>query len=605
MGSVVLISHRFAEEHTPLDAARVERRQQLCLMIVGDGFVGTHPLPEGGDVILGRANDADVRIDVAKISRHHAVLHVDTTVRIEDLGSSNGTFVRGDRIAPSLPVTVRPGDIVELGSTMIIIHQGFESVRPRRIWTHGYFETRLEEECARAERSHGHFALVRMRPANRHAVAAMHELLLRELRPGDIIASYGPDDYEVLVVDARPDEARAVLDRLGARLGERGAEVSTGVAFYPSDGRIPEALMAKACCEIDDPEGNKDDTVDGEIVVESQTMLRLHKLVGRIAASSINVLVLGETGVGKEIIAERIHALSPRVGGPLLRLNCAALSETLLESELFGHVRGAFTGATADKAGLLETADGGTVFLDEIGDMPLSVQAKLLRVIEDRCVRRVGSLQPHRINIRIVAATHRNLEADIERGSFREDLYFRLNGMTIIVPPLRERREEIMPLARKFAAKAQRKFRGTSMSQIRLSAPVQELLRSYSWPGNIRELRNVMERAALLCGPADLVTPDHLPSDKMRAHFAQPPRKGTDPGSVDDEWRPATPKTTRVEKIDLRQDMKAHERQLVVQALDETGGNQTRAAKLLGISRRTLISRIEEFGLPRPRKRKR
>jgi transcriptional regulator with PAS, ATPase and Fis domain len=362
--------------------------------------------------------------------------------------------------------------------------------------------------------------------------------------------------------------------------------------------------MAKACSEVDDREGNGDDTVDRDIVVESAMMLRRHKLVGRIAASTINVLVLGETGVGKEIVAERIHALSARVSGPLLRLNCAALSEPLLESELFGHVRGAFTGASTDKAGLLETADGGTVFLDEIGDMPLSVQAKLLRVLEDRCVRRVGSLQPHRINIRIVAATHRNLEADIERGTFREDLFFRLNGMTIIVPPLRERREEILPLAVKFANKAQRRFRGEATRSISMSPTAEALLRSYNWPGNIRELRNVMERAALLCGSGDVITPEHLPADKMRAHFAQPPSTAG-MHDADAKWLPEAPKTTRIEKIDLRQDMKAHERQLVIQALDETGGNQTRAAKLLGISRRTLISRIEEFGLPRPRKRER
>jgi transcriptional regulator with PAS, ATPase and Fis domain len=296
--------------------------------------------------------------------------------------------------------------------------------------------------------------------------------------------------------------------------------------------------------------------------------------------------VVGETGAGKEVIAEAIHRRSRRAAGPFVRLNCAAVAEQLLESEWFGYERGAFTGAAAAKPGLLETADGGTVLLDEVAELPLALQAKLLRVVEERAVLRVGGVRPRRIDVRFLAATHRDLEAEITKGSFRQDLYFRLNGVTIHVPPLRERREEIRFLAGVFiaeaAAEAERE-RPPSLQEEALA-----WLEAYPWPGNVRELRNVIERAVLLAS-GDSVSVSDLP-DRLKPVAARPA-----PAAA-----PAAARATA--KGSLREAVADIEKQRVIDALAEAGGNQKRAAELLGIARGTLSARLEAYGIARPRK---
>jgi transcriptional regulator with PAS, ATPase and Fis domain len=299
-------------------------------------------------------------------------------------------------------------------------------------------------------------------------------------------------------------------------------------------------------------------------------MRELSRLVERIAKSTLSVLVLGETGAGKEMIAQRIHDLSPRADKPFLRLHCAALSESLLESELFGHERGAFTGAVQQKLGLLETAHRGTVFLDEVGELPLATQVKLLRVLEDKKVLRVGGLEPRTIDVRFVAATNRDLEQEVAEKRFRQDLFFRLNGITLYVPPLRERRGEIEPLAHGFAG-------DTKLSRAALAR-----LASYDWPGNVRELRNVIERAVVLAGDGQ-VLPEHLGLDEARARPSSAPSEGAGAG-------------------DLKTAIGALEYQRIIDALAACGGNQTQAARMLGISRGTLIARLQRYELPRPRK---
>ncbi len=311
---------------------------------------------------------------------------------------------------------------------------------------------------------------------------------------------------------------------------------------------------------------------------QEQVMRRLDMLVERIAPSNISVLLLGETGVGKERIAQRIHQLSRRGSAPFLGINCAALPENLLESELFGYERGAFSGAAQAKPGLFETAAGGTIFLDEIGEMPLAMQAKLLRVVETRQVLRLGGLHLRSFDVRFVAATNRKLEDKIARGEFREDLFYRLNGLTLVIPPLRDRVDEIPVLAEELVAQAARAEGRESPPA--LSRQAVALLVAYRWPGNVRELRNVMERAVVLAGDGP-VLPEHL------------------------QLAPALPgadAATRTEP-ELVNELRELERQRVVDALRAVAGNQSRAAKLLGISRGTLISRIQEFGLPQPRKR--
>jgi transcriptional regulator with AAA-type ATPase domain len=311
-------------------------------------------------------------------------------------------------------------------------------------------------------------------------------------------------------------------------------------------------------------------------LVFDPAMRAIYALVERVAPSELNILVLGETGVGKELIAEAIHRRSRRAGGPLVKLNCGALAPSLVESELFGHERGAFTGADREKVGLLETARGGTVFLDEVGEVPLAIQAKLLRVIEDKHVLRVGGREPRPIDCRFIAATNKNLEDEVRHGTFRKDLFFRLCGVSIHIPPLRERPSEIEHLARLFASR-------TSAGSVMWSEEVTSALLRYQWPGNIRELRNVIERAAVLAqgGP---IRPEHIGAELRSQGSADATLAG------------------QSHLPPLRSEIETVERQRILDALSLCSGNQTRAAKLLGISRRTLINRLDAYRIPRPRK---
>jgi transcriptional regulator of acetoin/glycerol metabolism len=313
------------------------------------------------------------------------------------------------------------------------------------VWSHDTFEGRFEDECERALAVGGKLALVRMRVGATQL--SVPELLSAILRPGDVLGAYGPDDYEILLLDTDATSAKQIANQLDLRLHRAGISVRSGVAVFPDDGRSPEALMAKACEGVTPSAPAAGGPVSVDPVIK-----QLDKLVDRLAAGTINVLLLGETGAGKEVFAEKIHRRSPRADKPFLRLNCAALSEQLLESELFGYEKGAFTGAVAAKPGLLETADGGTVFLDELADLPATLQAKLLRVLEDRAVLRVGALKPRAVDVRFVSATNRDLEIEMNRGAFRKDLYFRLGAATLMIPPLRERPSEIAPLAQRFVA---------------------------------------------------------------------------------------------------------------------------------------------------------
>ncbi len=343
----------------------------------------------------------------------------------------------------------------------------------------------------------------------------------------------------------------------------------------------------------------------------SPAMTKLHDLVDRVAPARINVLINGETGVGKEVLAEAIHTRSPRADKPFIRLNCGGFSETLLDSELFGHERGAFTGAAQTKPGLLESAEGGTVLLDEIGELPMSLQVKLLRVLEERRVRRVGGLVARPIDVRFVAATHRDLEGEIARGTFRQDLFFRLNGITLNIPPLRERVEEIEALAELFLAQV---CAQEGMSRrLTLSPEARKLLLRHRWPGNVRELKNVIERAALLV-QGNVITRDDLPTEKMEASVeaanggergddtspkrAVPPPEPMAPPSVAPERASVPPPPP---SWGLRGKASELERQAIMDALEQCAGNQTKAARLLGISRGTLLARLELYGLPRPR----
>jgi DNA-binding NtrC family response regulator len=298
------------------------------------------------------------------------------------------------------------------------------------------------------------------------------------------------------------------------------------------------------------------------VVARSPLMQALFHDVSLIASSESRILITGESGVGKEVVADVIHTWSPRASGPLVKFNCAAVPETLLESELFGHEKGAFTGASAQRIGRFELANHGTIFLDEIGEISSKLQAKLLRVTQDGRFQRLGSNSEIHTNARILAASNRNLEEEVRQGRFREDLFYRLNVVELSVPPLRERREDILPLASHFIA-------AFSKGRARFSSSVTECLERYSWPGNVRELMNAMERAALL-SRGELILPEHLPA-RVRATSGQAAAPGVD---------------AQLEEV---------ERQTILQALHKHGFSRTDTAKALGISRRALIYKLQRF----------
>jgi DNA-binding NtrC family response regulator len=415
---------------------------------------------------------------------------------------------------------------------------------------------------------------------------------------GRVVLGRG-EGCDVVIKDARVSRthcclhvaANVVLEDLGSTTGTRhmGRPLHGGEKTLLKRGDVFEIGDTSVMCQAGAAAADCSGASGGTGVVTA--MERLRQMLDRIAQSRINVLISGETGVGKGVLAAELHRLSARPGA-FVALNCAELQENLLESELFGHERGAFTGASASKPGLIESAEGGTLFLDEIGEMSLATQAKLLRVLEDRSVRRVGGLQARSLDVRVLAASNRDLATESEGGAFRRDLYFRLNGISLVVPPLRERLDELGPLARKLLAQASEAHGRASPPE--LSAGALELLRAHSWPGNIRELRNVLERAVVLC-PGQVVSEEHVatcrpePRPKvvsLAAHAARPPTHELVEGPT------GTPERET-----------GDERRRIEEALDACAGNQSRAAKLLGISRATLVSRLNLYGFPRPRKR--
>jgi DNA-binding NtrC family response regulator len=308
-----------------------------------------------------------------------------------------------------------------------------------------------------------------------------------------------------------------------------------------------------------------DKQLPGNVIAKSPLMQAVFHDASLIALSESRVLITGESGVGKEVLADVIHGWSARAGGPLVKVNCAAIPETLLESELFGHEKGAFTGATAQRIGRFELANGGSIFLDEVADMSPPLQAKLLRVTQDGLFTRVGSNKELQTNARILAATNRNLEEEVKTGRFREDLFYRLNVVELNIPPLRERPEDILPLAAAFIAEF-------AKGKARFSSAVTDCLAHYPWPGNVRELRNAMERAALL-SRGELILPEHLPA-RVR-------------GGADSAAAP-------VSAADAQQ-LGDIERQAIFATLRKCGFNRTETAKALGISRRALIYKLQRF----------
>ncbi len=571
------------DDYEDIDTAVAQEPQggdspPLCAMISVDGVVTSVPLPDVGDVRLGRTASCDVVVQHKSVSRHHATLRItrgDPPLEITDAGSRNGTRLRGTTLAAGVATSLAIGEALQIGEVTVLIHHRALALDASSITldtetaTPDAIARMLEIECARSARSRSPFAYVRVQLDGKADARDAHDYLLAALRTSDAIGIDEPGVYQVLLLDTGAAQARIAAERITQLLGQHGITARMGIARYPHDGVTPEQLTAHAWEQLGRAPNAPPTAMD-----------EVRGLVAQVATADMSVLITGETGVGKELCAEMIHRLSPRANKPFVKLNCSVFVESLIESELFGHERGAFTGAVASRAGLLETGDGGTVFLDEIGELPLPVQAKLLRVLEERVVRRVGSSTGKTLDIRFICATNRSLVDEIDHGRFRRDLYYRVNGVSIAIPPLRERTNEIGPLAKAFAARAR-------AVPLVLGADAIGALERHAWPGNIRELRNTIERAVMVAsGGAVRASHLHLERPSSRSIHA------TLPGipALDHDGASLAATVAEVEK------------KRILDTLEQCGGNQTRAARQLGISRNTLLSRLDAYGLPRPRK---
>ncbi|CAN5656792.1 hypothetical protein BH09MYX1_BH09MYX1_03220 [soil metagenome] len=558
----------------------------------------------GAPVVLGRDPSCTIPLEDTRVSRKHLELRLEgeTAVAV-DLGSRNGSRVDGKALVPHQPTRLSLESVLALGAAVVLFER--RSDEGVTAWVHdrSVFDERIATTLVDAAQKATDVAIIEVcapvvvdagggtEPDQEHLHRSyqIHRAVARACDARHF-ASTLPDG-RVWIVE--PGSSREAAHRLGGRVEAHLAnhEISSEVRviLFPDD--------AKSLAEIRDRiAGTRGSLRRGSS--SPPTIGELDRMIDRVARTSITALILGETGVGKEVAARRLHETSTRARSPLVSINCAALSESLLESELFGHERGAFTGAVQEKMGLLESAAGGTVFFDEIGEMPLPLQAKLLRVLEQREVVRVGGLRPRPIDVRFVFATHRDLEREVSAGRFREDLWFRINVVILHVPPLRDRGSEIVPLALAFLERAATESGRTVPS---LSPQARALLLRHSWPGNVRELRNVIERAVILCD-GNVIAPLHLPPALLggATSWTEAVDEPTDASHEASSAAPA-PMENVVSAEPARPELDPEVR-AVVDALESCAGNQTRAARLLGISRRTLVKRLTAYKLPRPRR---
>jgi DNA-binding NtrC family response regulator len=568
------------------------------LLVMSLEVFSSQPLPPSGIVTVGRSKKCLVQIDDAMASREHARIHVGSdggvpVLTIEDVGSANGTRVRDAVIKPGEPAAILPGEAIMIGSTVLMVLQNRPLVGLRRMWSHAYFETRVDDECARAAKTRAAFALARIRIADSAPWTRVMPVLARDLPAPHVFAKYGPNDYEILLVDTKAGEGEALVQKLIETLRALGVDARYALALYPKDGRTGDALLASANAALKAVPGDGRKIAGDFPPTNANGMQRVRAMATRAAPSNINVLILGEMGVGKDVLARLIHKMSPRSSKPFIAINCAGLTESLLEAELFGHVKGAFNNANSDQPGLFEAANGGTIFLDEIGEMPVSMQLKLLQVLETREVRPVRGTRSRPVDVRVVSATNADIEAAVAKGTFRGDLMFRLNTLSLTIPPLRERKDEIEELTAAFLAQARRDM---ARDELTVGPRAMECLIGYGWPGNIRELKNVIERAVVLCEGMEIL-PEHLPLEKMRLASEEYVNleKVAGVGALADGSEDASRLLTLNPK-------EKNEKDRIVAALAAHAGSQTRAAAFLGMSRRTFVTKLERYGIPRPQK---
>ncbi|HEY8211712.1 MAG TPA: sigma 54-interacting transcriptional regulator [Myxococcaceae bacterium] len=561
-------------------------------------------LRRGAALVVGRASPSDVVVPDPSLSRQHARFSwtADGLV-VEDLGSTNGTKVRGEKVQQA---KISPGDLVELGPAVICLHAKVPGQALRReLISNDRLMMLLEQELARARTFQRPLALavVRARGKERAHVSKWEWRVQAMLRPVDQACLYGPGAMLLLLPELGGTEA---AERLKALEGGEPA-LGMGLAIYPDQGLnahelVENARGTPAPAAAGPGEDRRlgvggrppTDTLDSTAL--SPAMREIFATVRRVAGAAAPVLILGETGVGKELVARALHQRGPRHGQPFKAINCAAMPSSLLESLLFGHEKGAFTGADRAQRGLFEQASGGTVFLDEIGELAPPAQAALLRVLETKRLTRIGSDEEVAVDVRVVAATHRDLEAMTAAGTFRMDLLYRLNTVTLRIPPLRARTVEIPVLADLFLQEA---GRVTGVTVTGVSPAAMELLKAYHWPGNVRELRNVVERAVMIAHGSQ-IQPEDLPEHIRDYEEASIPPPGAAPASSAREKNPFDARSART-YAELQDKLKdwtqEKERELLLDALQRHGGNQTEAARALQMPLRTLVHKIRALGL--------
>jgi two-component system response regulator HydG len=568
------------------------------LVISGARVCERFPLG-AGETRIGRSPKSAILLDDPGVALDHCVVQPAAgRYRIVDRHSSTGTFVNGKRISN---YTLEPGDQVSVGET-VLLYREESAAQPDTPTPQILLRTCALQFLFRALASSES-------PAVRGTVETQLVRLIGDLTPvlgGAVLL--GQDAAELRAASEARDPASPLISALASRVCRDGpiADAATGYVAVPlyvrgaiagmiaahfpplETARLEEhadtlaaiatlgAMALESLREVERLNTEKAlliERLDGAglhsgIVGSSAALQKLMRMVQRVAASDASVLLLGESGTGKEMVAHEIHRSSARAGRAFVAINCAALTETLLESELFGHEKGSFTGAAAQKKGKLEMAEGGTVFLDEIGEMAAPMQAKLLRVLQQREFERVGGTRTMKLDLRLIAATNRDLAAEVRRGAFREDLYHRLNVVALQLPPLRDRSEDIPALAVHFleraAARSSRRLRGISPEAL-------AHLVAYPWPGNVRELENAIERAVVL-GQSETLLPEDLPETVLDA--PAPQEAGAMQASVTDV-----------------------KRQLILRAWQEGGGDYKLAAAKLNIHPNSLIRLIRTLGL--------
>jgi two-component system, NtrC family, response regulator AtoC len=559
--------------------------------------------PDKPPKVVGRRPPSDLCIPDPSLSQRHAQLTlVNGRVLLEDLGSTNGTWVERRRIIE--PAVLPPGGEAVLGNVLAHV-VALGPVSTPSLQSEADFFKELDTELKRGRS----FALLAVHPGKAEATRATGGSWVLQFRidrrPVARMSLWRSNTALLLLPEASIDEALLVAHEITSDAGTQGGTRRVGVVVYPKDGSSTHKLIDRACYAADraSPEqpvvaASTDQAWEGDVGERTDPIFgagqqKLLGHAGRAASSTAVVSIYGETGTGKEEVARFLHQSGPRYNKPFIAVNCGAIQKSLVESELFGHEKGAFTGAGARRQGCFEAANGGTLFLDEIGELEIEIQNKLLRVLATHTIQRVGSHKEVPVDVRIITATNRDLKTMVKEGRFREDLYYRLVVIELKIPPLRERLDEIEPLARRFLK--QRKEEDGSSGEHRFTKEAMDLLRAYRWPGNVRELRNVVDRVVVLA-EGELIEPEHI---RPYLHAAEPSTAA--PGGLTATSTPVDAEDPATGG-DIKGELRQVEKQKIEAALHGTGWKVEKAAALLGMSRRTLSRRMGEFDLKRPKR---